>query len=131
MLRKRIKQAAVALSHGLKKLTADKPFDLLKNFKLERFGYDPFDSRMEMNLVEQINQSVTLLVGCAAVERLLRKHPSEAGYVVSRPTSKGYDVWAEDASVVAEVFAATSPGSNQKIRRDLDAVLIRPPPAGS
>ena len=33
------------------------------------------------------------------------------------------DVWADDVSVVAEVFAATSPGSNQKIRKDLDAVL--------
>ena len=115
--------AFLGLGAGLKKLAADKPFDLLKDFKLARFGYDPFAPQMEMNLVEQINQSATLLVGCAAVERLLQKHPSHAGYVISRPTSSGHDVWAEDVGVVAEVFAATSPGSNQKIKKDLKAVL--------
>src|ERR1019366_7146559 len=45
-LRAKIKQAAIALAQRLKKLAADKPFELLKAFKLERFGYDPFDPLM-------------------------------------------------------------------------------------
>jgi len=43
--------------------------------------------------------------------------------VVAPPTAKGYDIWAIDVSVAAEVFAATSPGSNRKLRKDLEAVL--------
>lgn len=125
-LRERIKKAAAALAHRLKKLAVHGPFELLKDFKLQRLGFDPYDPSMEMNLVEQINQSATLLVACSAVECLLRKHPSDEGYIVSRPTSKGYDVWASDVSVVAEVFAATFPGSNQKIKKDLNAILGKP-----
>jgi hypothetical protein len=122
-LREKIRKAAAALAQRLKKITGHGPFALLKDFKLDPLGFDPYDPSLKMNLVEQINQSATLLVACAAVERLLQKHPSNAGYVVSRPTNKGYDLWAVDASVVAEVFATTCPGSNQKIRKDLEAVL--------
>src|SRR5437867_3147306 len=122
-LREKVKKAGTALAQSLKKLIARDSLEVLKDFKLLPLGFDPYDPSHKMNLVEQINQSATLLVACAAVDALLRKHPSQEGYVVSPPTAKGYDLWAVDVSVVAEVFAATSPGSNQKISKDLIAVL--------
>lgn len=122
-LRRKVERAAIALAQRLRRMEARDPFGVIKEFKLEPLGFDPYHPNHTMNLVEQINQSATLLVACAAVERLLRKHPSREGYVISRPTSKGYDLWALDVSVAAEVFAATSPGNNQKIKKDLIAVL--------
>ncbi len=122
-LRKKVEQAATSLARRIRSVKARPPLDVIKALKLEPLGFDPYDSGRPMNLVEQINQSATLLVACAAVERLLRKHPSREGYVISRPTSKGYDLWAVDVSVAAEVFAATFPGSNDKIEKDLIAIL--------
>lgn len=122
-LREEVTEAGVKLTKNLKKISSHNPLEALRDFKFRALGFAPYDARCEMNLVEQINQSATLLVACAAVESLLRKHPSPEGYVVSQPTAKGYDVWAEDVSVVAEVFAATYPGSNRKIKKDLIAVL--------
>ncbi len=123
VLREKIKKAGAALTQCIRKMKARNPLEVLKEFKLDPLGFDPYDPGHKMNLVEQINQSATLLVAGAAVERLLGKHPSREGYVISRPTSKGYDLWAVDASVAAEVFAATCPGNNQKIIKDLAAVL--------
>ena len=126
--REKIKKAAAALTQRIKEITSRNPLEVLKQFKLDPLGFDPYQPNQIMNLVEQINQSATLLVACAAVERLLRKHPSREGYVISRPTNKGFDLWAVDVSVVAEVFAATSPGSNRKMTRDLKAVLTNKQP---
>jgi len=128
-LRAKIKKAAGALTQSIKKIISSrKPVEVLRDFKLDTLGFDPYAHGQKMNLVEQINQSATLLVACAAVALLLRKHPSSTGYVVSRPTTKGFDLWAVDASVAAEVFAATSPASNQKISKDLKAVLAKKVP---
>lgn len=124
VLREKVKKAAAALGRAVKKkISARDPLEVVKDLKLELLGFDPYVPGQRMNLVEQVNQSATLLVACAAVERLLRKHPSKDGYVISRPTAKGFDLWAVDASVAAEVFAATNPASNQKFKKDLEAVL--------
>jgi hypothetical protein len=122
-LRDRIGKAAAGLVQQLNGLAVAKPVDILKILKLDPLGFDPYEPSQKMNLVEQINQSATLLVACAAVEGLLRKHPSRTGYMISRPTSKGYDLYALDASVAADVFAAIWPGGNDKISNDLKAVL--------
>lgn len=122
-LRGKITKAAGSLTQRLHEMADRNPVEVLKDFKLESLGFDPYDPDKKMNLVEQINQSATLLVACAAAARLLKKHPSRHGYVVSRPTTRGFDLWAVDASVAAEVFAATTPASNQKLKKDLKAVL--------
>lgn len=121
-LRQKVEQAALALQQRMKNIMNASGLKLIQDLNLGEFGYNPCRPGQSMNLVEQINQSATLLVACAAVERLMRKHPSRQGYVISSPTGPGYDIWAADASVVAEVFAATSPRSNRKLKNDLEAV---------
>ena len=89
---------------------------MLEAIKFNKIGRDPLDPTRCLNLVEQVNQTFTALVSVRAVEYLF-DHPEVCRFRVNLGTAPGSDIESLDGSVVAEVFAATSPSSNGKAQR--------------
>jgi len=77
-------------------------------------------SRKALNIVEQINQTFTILVSLRAVERLIEMHPGAKGFRLALGTCSGRDIQSVEPNLVAaEIFSATHPGSNQKLKKDI------------
>ena len=90
----------------------------LAEMKFKWVGHDPLAPKRPLNLVEQLNQSFTYLASCAAVRWLLLHEGEHAPYHLSLGTEPGHDIISDDQLVKAEVFAATHPGSNNKLKSD-------------
>lgn len=88
-------------------------------------GRDPL-GRGNLNLVEQLNQTFTILASLAATEWLFVHEPSAAPFTLNLGPKGGHDVLGRDGSLVAEVFAAVRPGNNQKLKRDIERVAGAP-----
>jgi hypothetical protein len=90
--------------------------------KFDTCGCDPVDQSRPLNFVEQLNQSFTYLATIEGVRWLINRHPKHAPYALNLGTSSGSDIVSADGHVVAETFAATHPGSNDKLRKDIAKV---------
>jgi hypothetical protein len=101
------------------------PMALLKSLRFELVGHDPLTGE-PLNVVEQLNQTFTILVTLSAVERLIELHPDAGGFRLALGTS-GRDIESVVPDMVAaEVFSATHPGSNQKLKKDLARLSADP-----
>ncbi len=96
--------------------------DVLRAVKFEEIGFDPLEPNRQLNLIEQVNQTFTALVSVRAVEYLLNSHAEAAPFTLNLGTVQGTDIESHDCSVAAEVFSATHPNSNGKLRKDIDRV---------
>ena len=113
------KRAASALRQRLGQGDA---LDVLRAVKFEKIGHDPLDPNRPLNLIEQVNQTFTALVSVRAVEYLFDHHPEAAPFRLNLGTAPGYDIESLDGSLAAEVFAATRPDSNNKLKNDIKKV---------
>ena len=95
--------------------------DVLRQMKFAQIGVHPISGK-QLNVVEQINQTFSLLVALKATRILFETHPDIQGYRIGPCTSPGTDIVSIDGQVAAEVFAATSPHSNQKLKTDIARV---------
>jgi hypothetical protein len=102
------------------------PMALLKALRFELVGHDPLTGE-PLNIIEQLNQTFTILVTLRAIERLLELHPEADGFRLALGTSSGRDIEsiASDC-VAAEVFSATLPTSNQKLKKDIARLSTDP-----
>lgn len=96
---------------------------LFSKMKFGGIGFDPLDSKRELNIVEQINQSFTYLASFYALEVIFTVYPELAPFRLNLGTAPGSDIESECGSLAAEVFAAVSPSSNQKLKKDINKVL--------
>jgi hypothetical protein len=94
----------------------------LRRAKFLKSGCDPLESERPLNLIEQINQSFTYLVSIRAAEFLLDRHPDHAPFTLNLGAISGSDIISADGRIAAEVFAATSPESNNKLKKDIQKV---------
>ena len=102
------------------------PLDLLRALQFQTVGHDPLTGE-PLNLVEQINQTFTILVSLRAVEQLITMHPEADGFRLALATSSGRDIESVAPDLVAaEVFSATHPSSNQKLRKDVARLSADP-----
>lgn len=105
---------------------AGSPLELLTALRFQAVGHDPLSGK-PLNVVEQLNQSFTILVSLRAVEQLIQMHPEANGFRLALGTSGGRDIESvEPKLVAAEVFSATHPGSNQKLKRDMERLASDP-----
>jgi hypothetical protein len=105
---------------------AGEPMALLKALRFETIGHDPLTGD-PLNVVEQLNQTFTILVTLRAVEQLIELHPDAGGFRLALGTSSGRDVESVAPDLVAaEVFSATHPNSNQKLKKDLARLSADP-----
>ena len=96
------------------------PLILLSAFKYNQTGCDPLDPERDLNLTEQVNQTFTYWATFEAVVYLFKKHPTIKSLTLNLGTQGGSDIGSEDdGGIYAEVFAATSPQSNDKLRKDV------------
>jgi len=102
------------------------PLDLLTALRFKTVGHDPLTGK-PLNLVEQLNQTFTILVSLRAVEQLIQLHPEANGFRLALGTSSGRDIRSVEPNVVAaEAFSATHPGSNQKLKKDIARLASDP-----
>ena len=118
VLHAQILRSAERTAAWLQSLTGSN-LDLLKALRFQTVGHDPLSGE-PLNVIEQVNQTFTILVSLRAVEKLLEMHPEARGFRLALGTSSGRDIESVEPNLVAaEVFAATHPGSNQKLRKDI------------
>jgi hypothetical protein len=97
----------------------DNPLDLLTALRFQMVGCDPISGKA-LNIIEQINQTFTILASLRAVERLIEMHPEAKGFRLALGACSGRDIQSVEPDLVAaEVFCATHPGSNQKLKKDI------------
>ena len=87
----------------------------LERIKFNQIGFDPLDSSRNLNLIEQVNQTFTYLASLMAAKVLFANHEGIESLKLNLGTSAGSDLESSDGEVVAEVFAATKPSSNNKL----------------
>lgn len=95
--------------------------EALRRMKFEKIGFHPIEGR-PLNLIEQVNQTFTYLVALKATEWLLKQHPEAKGFRLAPGATMALplDIMSiEEDFVSAETFAATHPGSNRKLVKDL------------
>ncbi len=102
--------------------SGEDPLALFKKMRFDLIGHDPLTGE-PLNLVEQLNQTYTNLATLRAVEQLIQIHPDARGFRVALGTCSGRDIESVEKSlVVAEVFSATHPSSNQKLKKEIDSL---------
>ena len=98
------------------------PLEWFQAAKFTTVGFDPYEPLRPLNLVEQINQTWSLIAGLEATRLLLTLHPEASGFkvAVGAQAAQPYDIMSIAPDIVAaEVFSATSPSSNQKLTKDI------------
>jgi hypothetical protein len=99
------------------------PLDFLYRIKFEGIGCDPFNTQRPLNLIEQVNQTFTYLASFKAAKMLFSWHSGLTSLRMNLGTSSGTDIESDyDGGISAEVFAATSPSSNDKLKKDIEKV---------
>ena len=96
---------------------------LFSKMKFGGIGFDPLDSKRELNIVEQVSQSFTYLSSFYALEILFTEYPKLAPFRLNLGTASGSDIESECGELAAEVFAAMAPTNNQQLRKDINKVL--------
>lgn len=100
------------------------PLALFHDLKFRQVGGHPVEER-PLNVIEQINQTWSYLTALAACRLLLEAHPEADGFEV-KPGARArtpHDIFSLKPGIcAAEIFAATHPRSNDKLRKDIDKV---------
>jgi hypothetical protein len=114
----RLLKSAEGTAKWLRSYAGD-ALSLLHQLRFHQVGFCPLTSE-PLNVIEQLNQTFTVLCSLRAVEELLVLHPDAGGFRVALGASSGRDIESVVPGLVAaEVFAATSPSSNNKLNADL------------
>lgn len=95
------------------------PLELLAALKFLQCGRHPMEDR-SLNLVEQVNQTFSMLVALEGCRELLARHPGISLLIdPGAAASTTSDIVSEDGSVAAECFAAVDARNNRKLVRDI------------
>ena len=114
----KLAESAASTAKWLAAQTSD-PMSLLRAMRFDTVGHDPLTGE-PLNVVEQLNQTFTILVTLRAIEQLFELHPDAGGFRLALGTSSGRDIESVKPDLVAaEVFSATRPTSNQKLKKDI------------
>jgi hypothetical protein len=115
---RRLKEVMASETEGLQ---------VLRLMKFSGVGHHPTEDR-PLNIIEQINQTFTYLASADAARWVLQHHPEVKGLRLNLGTHRGFDLESlEPNMVVAEVFAATHPHSNDKVRKDVRRLVEQAP----
>src|SRR5450830_216218 len=83
-----------------------------------------------LNLIEQVNQTLTSLLRLQAARRVLSQHPQLLlkGLRIHVGTQAGFDLESvESGLLAAEVLAANHPGRHDRLRKDIARLVEKAP----
>ena len=110
----------------IKKLASRKDaMTFLFECKFNKSGFNPLDSSIKLNLIEQLNQTFTYLASLKGAEYIFLHHKKVKSLTLNLGTASGTDIETdEDGGVVAEVFASVNPSNNRKLRNDISRIKL-------
>jgi hypothetical protein len=121
-LEARVVASAQKSAEALARILAEsKPLDALARVKFEQVGFHPIQDRA-LNFIEQINQTFTFIASLRAAAWIFSHHPEVGPLRLNLGTAAGSDIESLEGSLAAEAFAATTPSSNDKLRKDVTKV---------
>ena len=118
---KKILKSAEATLEKLKRISAD---NFLFDGKFGKLGTKLSDNNLQEDLGEQVQQSMTILMTCYAVDWLNRNTSCQYPFETNEAEINGADIFKE-GKMTCEVFTSTDPKNNEKIYHDLNAVAIK------
>ena len=120
LLEGRILRSVETATSALKSLleTGDS-IGVFAKLKFTEVGIDPLDVSRPLNLVEQLNQTLTYLASVTGARWLASRHPESLPLILNLGTSPGFDIQSGCGKFIAETFAVTHPNSNDKLRKDV------------
>lgn len=117
LLRESAEQTHIAIAELVGNSTA---LEVMYALKFKNLGCDPLNPQRPLNLIEQLNQSLTYLASLEAARLLFECHPHCGVLRLNLGTESGSDIESEVKGLIAaEVFAAVSPKNNKKLEKDL------------
>lgn len=120
-----IRLSAQQAARSLRDILAikDDGLQVLRMMKFAGIGRHPTEDR-DLNIIEQVNQTFTYLASVEAARVLLQQHPDAGGLQLNLGTHRGFDIESVSPRLLAaEVFSATHPSSNDKVRRDVTRLV--------
>jgi hypothetical protein len=97
--------------------------EFLYRIKFEGIGCDPFNIQRPLNFIEQVNQTFTYLASFKAAKMLFSWHSGLPSLRLNLGTQAGTDIESDyDGGISAEVFAAVTPASNDKLKKDIEKI---------
>ena len=120
-----LRDSAARARDNLRQLADEgNPMALLYQIKFNPVGCDPLAADEPLNLIEQVNQIFTYYASFKAAALLFKWHDGLRELTLNLGTQPGSDIESGDCDgIAAEVFAATHPGSNQKLNKDEKKVI--------
>lgn len=97
-------------------------FAVFSKIKFGGVGCDPLNTKRQLNLIEQVNQSFTYLASFSGAAMLFEHHPDMGPFTLNLGTVAGSDIESQLGELAAEVFASVTPSNNQKLKKDIDKV---------
>jgi hypothetical protein len=91
--------------------------------KFNQCGFNPLNSSIKLNFIEQLNQTFTYLATFKGAEYIFLHHQKVKSLTLNLGTISGTDIESqEDGGVVAEVFASVKPTNNKKLKNDISRI---------
>lgn len=121
-----LEASAAKTQSSIKKLVSRKDaMFFLFECKFNQSGFNPLDSSIKLNLIEQLNQTFTYLASFKGAEYIFLYHKKVKSLTLNLGTVSGTDIETdEDGGVVAEVFASVNPSNNRKLRNDISRIKL-------
>ena len=125
-LMEKLEVSAVKTQSSIKKLASGKDAKaFLFECKFNQSGFNPLDSSIKLNLIEQLNQTFTYLASFKGADYIFLHHKKIKSLTLNLGTASGTDIETdEDGGVVAEVFASVNPSNNQKLKNDINRISL-------
>ena len=121
-----LEASAAKTQSSIKKLVSRKDaMFFLFECKFNQSGFNPLDSSIKLNLIEQLNQTFTYLASFKGAEYIFLYHKKVKSLTLNLGTVSGTDIETdEDGGVVAEVFSSVNPSNNQKLKNDINRISL-------
>lgn len=103
------------------------PLSMLRHIKFDQVGVHPTTGE-PLNVIEQVNQTWTLLAALAAARHLLQLHPEAGGFRLAPGAHAALplDIMSEREGLVgAETCAVVDPRNNGKLAKDIAKLATR------
>jgi hypothetical protein len=95
--------------------------EILRRIKFTEMAWHPIAAERPLNLIEQVNQTWTILVTLNALPFLFDRHKDAGGFRLNLGTAAGTDIESVEPDIVAaETFAAVHPLNNRKLTKDME-----------